>query len=440
MEKVTIKINEIDPILKIPRPTWLPKNWYKENKNPFDYFSELDRPFFEDEEGRERFNLNALKFCDFEFTETPISNYFYIINTLPFDFFEKRIFYRYIDDKVLSDVENGKCKIIFYMDDDGHWGEKLPYFFDNMDIEQISFFTQKYNLKKDDVYFISHNCALEDNSDNYDFTPITCGAFSNKLPEGERNKYSLYVNHHHCDYITDENFSYDLDKVEKTFLTYNNRCKPHRFYLIYSMIKNNLLKDSLYSYTGFGDSIYFMENKTKINWYLVDKGRVLLNDNILNDLQKITGTKIITSEINGFGGDYYGQFLQIEDFEKTFVSVVTESTVGDNSIYFSEKTQKPLLAKHPFILVSSKGSLKKLKSYGFKTFDKWWDESYDECNYFIGRIDKISEIMKDLQKKSKKELIQMREEMKEVLLHNHNLLQTYSTTAICDVLKNIKFS
>ena len=93
------------------------------------------------------------------------------------------------------------------MDDDGHWGEKLPYFFDNIDVEQINFFTKKYNLKKDDVYFISHNCALEDNSDNYNFTPITCGAFSNKLPEGERNNYSLYVNHHHCDYITDENFS-----------------------------------------------------------------------------------------------------------------------------------------------------------------------------------------------------------------------------------------
>ena len=43
MEKVTIKVNKIDPILKIPRPTWLPENWYKENKNPFDYFSELDR-------------------------------------------------------------------------------------------------------------------------------------------------------------------------------------------------------------------------------------------------------------------------------------------------------------------------------------------------------------------------------------------------------------
>jgi len=439
LKKVTVKLNEIDPFLKIPRPTWLPKNWYKENKNPLDYFSELDRPFFEDESSIDRFNLSALRFCDVEGKENPTSKYLYVINTVPFDFFEKRVFYKFLSEKTISDVHKGNCKILFYMDDDGHWGEKLPYFFDNIDVEKINFFTQKYNFKKDDVYFISHNCSLEDNSDKYKFTPITCGAFSHKLKKGDTNKYSLYVNHHHCNYISDESFSYDLNEIDKVFLTYNNRCKPHRFYLMYSMIKNNLLKDSLYSYTAIDSDVRYEENKTKINWYFIDKGRVLLNESILKELQSITGTKIITPEINGFGGDYYGQFLQIEDYKKTFVSVVTESPVGDNSIYFSEKTQKPLLAKHPFILVSSKGSLKKLKSYGFKTFDRWWDESYDECSYFVGRIDKISEIMKQLQKKSKKELIQMREEMQEVLLFNHNLLQTYSTTAICDVLKNIKF-
>ena len=142
---------------------------------------------------------------------------------------------------------------------------------------------------------------------------------------------------------------------------------------------------------------------------------------------------------NEFSGEYYGQYLQLEDFEKTFMSVVTESNVGSNTIYFSEKTIKVLLTKHPFILISSPNSLKKLKEYGFKTFDKWWDESYDECEYFIDRIDKVTQVIKSIKNKTKKELIEIRQEMQDILLHNQKLLLKKDGMGWLEEFKNIKF-
>ena len=48
-------------------------------------------------------------------------------------------------------------------------------------------------------------------------------------------------------------------------------------------------------------------------------------------------------------------------------------------LFISEKTWKPIMNYHPFIIMASPFTLKKIRSYGFKTFHPFIDESYDEC-------------------------------------------------------------
>ena len=43
----------------------------------------------------------------------------------------------------------------------------------------------------------------------------------------------------------------------------------------------------------------------------------------------------------------------------------------------------------PFVMVNGHGSISKLKELGFKTFDKWWDESYDDEPNETDRLNKI---------------------------------------------------
>jgi len=65
-----------------------------------------------------------------------------------------------------------------------------------------------------------------------------------------------------------------------------------------------------------------------------------------------------------------------EDHTKTNCSIVLE-TVFDNRIHLTEKTLRPIACGHPFIILSGQGTLKYLRSYGFKTFDPFINESYD---------------------------------------------------------------
>jgi hypothetical protein len=65
-----------------------------------------------------------------------------------------------------------------------------------------------------------------------------------------------------------------------------------------------------------------------------------------------------------------------EDHTKTNCSIVLE-TVFDNRIHLTEKTLRPIACGHPFMILSGPGTLKYLRTYGFKTFHSFIDESYD---------------------------------------------------------------
>ena len=66
-----------------------------------------------------------------------------------------------------------------------------------------------------------------------------------------------------------------------------------------------------------------------------------------------------------------------EESAKSLCMVVTETVFRGRRHHLTEKTFKPIAMAMPFILVSTAGSLKYLRSYGFQTFDGIWNEDYD---------------------------------------------------------------
>mgnify|MGYP000441905776 FL=1 len=73
---------------------------------------------------------------------------------------------------------------------------------------------------------------------------------------------------------------------------------------------------------------------------------------------------------------------------------------------------------HPFLLYGNQYSLKYLKEKGYRTFDKWFDENYDNEPNRDQRSIMISKELKRLSELSTEQLHQMRNEMKEVCQHN----------------------
>jgi len=105
--------------------------------------------------------------------------------------------------------------------------------------------------------------------------------------------------------------------------------------------------------------------------------------------------------------------------------VVSEASFGDiygqGQCFLSEKTFKPISAFHPFIIIGDRGSLAYIKEMGYKTFDKWWDESYDTLPTWE-RLEAITNIIKKLSSMDKTELLKMYIDMEDVLVYNYNKL------------------
>jgi hypothetical protein len=123
---------------------------------------------------------------------------------------------------------------------------------------------------------------------------------------------------------------------------------------------------------------------------------------------------------------YYNLAINItkEDYEKTFISLLTETLVDEGTLFLSEKIWKPIMVGHPFLVYGNKGTLKYLKELGYKTFNKWIDESYDEIDNREERCCKIVSELKKFSEKTIDELKLIREEMKEVCQHNQQHFKT----------------
>ena len=136
----------------------------------------------------------------------------------------------------------------------------------------------------------------------------------------------------------------------------------------------------------------------------------------IDEIFKITND--IRLNILNYNGNNKSYEIEITDFIDSFCHVITERLFFEDRIHLTEKCFRPIICCRPFILVSTPKSLAYLKNYGFKTFSKFWDESYDNEYDHYRRLDKIIEIIKYISNLSISNLHNMLDNMLPILLHN----------------------
>ena len=114
----------------------------------------------------------------------------------------------------------------------------------------------------------------------------------------------------------------------------------------------------------------------------------------------------------------------LQSYRNSFCGVINETRFAQPFGYFSEKTLTALYSKIPIVLVAPPYTLEYLRTFGFKTFDKWWDESYDLETNHHKRIIKIFDVIDYINSKSIEELKIMYSEMTEILNHNYEITKT----------------
>lgn len=127
----------------------------------------------------------------------------------------------------------------------------------------------------------------------------------------------------------------------------------------------------------------------------------------------------------------------LDQYSNFFVDIVCETYFTGNTFFPNEKTWRPIIAKTPFIIQGPANFLKNLKKLGFKTFDNWWSELYQDFDKLpkdcevVWSTKEIIQLINELSEKSISELKSMYNDMKPVLDFNYNRLQEID-------LKNLK--
>jgi hypothetical protein len=105
---------------------------------------------------------------------------------------------------------------------------------------------------------------------------------------------------------------------------------------------------------------------------------------------------------------------------QSLLYLITETVATGRRCHLTEKTFKPIALKMPFVLVSTAHSLRYLRSYGFRTFEHLWDETYDTVEDDDLRYAAIARTLKDIDElplRCRQRLLRAAEEVCE---HNYN--------------------
>jgi hypothetical protein len=108
-----------------------------------------------------------------------------------------------------------------------------------------------------------------------------------------------------------------------------------------------------------------------------------------------------------------------DECAESMLYLATETVATGRRHHLTEKTFKPIALGMPFVIVGTQGSLEYLRSYGFRTFEGIWDESYDQASDDV-RIQRIASLLRSLDELPQQAKQEMFEACHEVIEHNWN--------------------
>jgi hypothetical protein len=171
-------------------------------------------------------------------------------------------------------------------------------------------------------------------------------------------------------------------KIQKTFLVYCRDWMPRREYRLKFL---DLLVGA------------DLVNDCNISTQHINSQGVHLKDYVPEDPRFAVDTQRLEIIPNNNVGPSASADYDVIDINTTAISVVLETVVDGGKIHLTEKIIRPIACGHAFVLVAGPGALAYLKSYGFKTFNSVFDESYDQQTDTVKRLEMVVQTMKNIQ-------------------------------------------
>jgi hypothetical protein len=367
------------------------KRWYKEDRKVFDWL--INTPFLDYPTYK---NLSDI---------TENEKYCYMINFFNVKFIKenKNIGFKCVPDRVLADVRNNKIKIVLHCSSEGYSGSDHDFYRD--DLDTIQTWIDEANIPSENVVYINGNLL------------------SNKIK-------SSNVKYHIEDVCVMDGWMVDMNIIdtenysvinfnpvdnEYLYLNLNREPRPHRVYLLTKLVTDDLFNYGKNSFNMLYEGRHKGHYARDIMYNFSDVIPVLVE--AANFIDSI-GKKFI--DIDNTSAHIANKTVNKNIYENTFISVIAETIILNDSILITEKTWKAIAIGHPFMILGSNGLLKQLHEMGYKTFNHWLDESYDDTDTIQEKIAIIVNNLTKLKEKSLAELIEIRNEMKDICIFNQH--------------------
>ena len=234
----------------------------------------------------------------------------------------------------------------------------------------------------------------------------------------------------------------DQRKLTKKYISFNRLTSGPRVYrtlLINELIKQDILNDGHVSYNdSCPEGGTYQENLEQA------VGKKLITQDLANEAVNNISSIQLPLRVDYQNEQYIPNhsfvLSAVKETQESFCYLVTETCYWERKCHLTEKIFKPIISQMPFVLVGPAHNLKYLREYGFKTFSPWIDESYDDIEDPILRMQAISRTMKDICNHSVSELEDMLKEMQPVLKHNYDRFYDNAFLDYCwdELLTNIK--
>ena len=222
----------------------------------------------------------------------------------------------------------------------------------------------------------------------------------------------------------------------KKFLCLNNYMKDHRIYIINYLDREGLLDKGIVSarfsldknkpffnhgindFSKYSDMHYIIGQKFMSQFHPEDYDRLketlplTVDDDLIDNRHAVNPDMFNNDEANQY--EFRDRWVRWEWYANTEFTIANESSFDPDLIsqegifrqyipnhsdriyydsdkpndvgFLTEKTFKPLMYGHPFILVTHPGALERLRRLGFETYPEWFDEEYDDIGDSAERI------------------------------------------------------
>lgn len=170
--------------------------------------------------------------------------------------------------------------------------------------------------------------------------------------------------------------------IKNRYLWLNRRSREHRIYALHEGFRHDMMKDALYTFHNFNE---WGATAEEFRGILL---QYLQPEDIDMDFANHTMSAIDPQYKVETDTQDIPELVQLTTIsERCQLELVSEFNCSNNKVTLTEKISRSIVMGNPFIVLGDAGTLAELRKMGFKTFDRWIDESYDTVLDVKSRMD-----------------------------------------------------